>query len=311
MMFFLYIIYCISFVACSANPVRYELTTKQGNLVYYVEKPDEEKTYPFLIAIEGSYVNEVGPLTVLRLHEKLSSAILAWGVGLITLERRGADGKQINTDLFHFYNTPSQRLTDHLYLVHHLRKNNPPGWNGKIIILGGSEGGPIAIKLSRHVNPSVCIALVGCGDQNFKEYIWNVIQQMRPLCYTWVWPLVCWWCSIPNNRSKYDILCEMMKKNPDHKKWWFGQTFRYWADALDQCEVNDFLSLACPCLVVSGSKDVGCSSTDRIVERAKQLDKDVTYACIEYMDHDVLNPQWGTLKIVQQFLEDNLLITAR
>ena len=126
----LYIICSISFVVCDANPVRYELTTEEGNLVYYVETPNGKMTYPFLIAIEGSYVEGAGPLTVLRLHEKLSSTVLAWGIGLITLERRGADGEHIDRDMFHFYNTPSQRLTDHLSLVHHLKKNNPPGWNG-------------------------------------------------------------------------------------------------------------------------------------------------------------------------------------
>ena len=247
---------------------------------------------------------------MLRLHKLLSPAVLTWGVGLVTLERRGADGEQIDADTFHFYNTPSQRLTDHLRLIHHLKKNNPPGWNGKIIIVGGSEGGPIAIKLSQRINPAACIALVGCGDQNFKEYIWNVIQQIQSSCYTWQWPLKRWWSSLPKNKNEYNLLCVRMEKNPDHTKWWFGQTFRYWADALNQCEANDFLSLVCPCLVVSGSNDIECPSTDRIINRAKQLNKNVTYMRIASMAHDVLNPQWDTLKIVQKFLKNNSLIAT-
>jgi len=32
--------------------------------------------------------------------------------------------------------------------------------------MGGSEGGRLAIELADKTNPSICIALVGCGDQS-------------------------------------------------------------------------------------------------------------------------------------------------
>jgi len=198
-------------------------------------------------------------------------------------------------------------LSDHLHLIEHIRENRPAGWNGKLIIIGGSEGGPIAINLARRTNPDACVAIVGCGDQTFQEYIWNVIQAISS-SMSWWQRFLFWWHSIPTDRAGYNKQCEKMKKDPDHKKWWFGQTFRYWADALDQCEMDDFLTLSCPCLVVAGTNDVESEATDRIIQMAKNKNKDVTYLCVEGMGHGALDPQWNVLESMREFLQAKKII---
>ena len=42
-----------------------------GDLVYYIETPAFQSSYPLLVAIEGSYVADSGPTSVLRLHSIL------------------------------------------------------------------------------------------------------------------------------------------------------------------------------------------------------------------------------------------------
>ena len=93
-----------------------------------------------------------------------------------------------------------------------------------------------------------------------------------------------------------------MKENSDPTQFWFGQTYRYWADALDQSEFHESLHLPCPLLVIAGSKDIQCSSTDRLIEQAKQNNLDVAYLRIEGMNHDALNPQWNVIPQVIDFI---------
>lgn len=167
---------CLLFLLISSLCAAFSRHEFSENIVYYLETPKNCTHYPLILAIEGSYDHEIGPQSVLRLHTKLNPLLVQTGFGLITMERRGVDQNQINTTLFHQYNTPSQRLSDHTLLVDHLRKNPPKNWNGQLVIFGGSEGGSIAIKLSHSVKPSACVVLVGCGDQPFKEYIWNIFN---------------------------------------------------------------------------------------------------------------------------------------
>jgi len=98
--------FLLMFASINSASIRHELTVEDEALIYYLEPPEQVETYPILLAIEGSYAANRGPTSVLRLHEKLSPEILSWNVGLMTLERRGADNKNIDKDKYHYYNTP-------------------------------------------------------------------------------------------------------------------------------------------------------------------------------------------------------------
>lgn len=292
-----------NWLVLNSKPIRHVLSLKKSKFVYYLEKPIAMEKYPILLAIEGSFSYSDGIESVLRLHKKLAPHVLSWRVGLVTLERRGVNNNQIDEDVYHRYNVPSQRFLDHLRLIAWLYQNPPAGWDGQFIILGGSEGGPLAIKLAKKIKPLACVTIVGCSGKSFKEYIWETITSMSSAMPWWQRFLSYWWYSIPYTRGDYDKQCAIMKKDPDYKKWWFGQTYLYWSDTLGKSEAGDFLSLSCPCLVVAGSKDIARSSTDQLVERAKKKNKDVTYICIEGMAHDALNPQWNVLGQVYEFLK--------
>ncbi len=278
----------------TAAPTRNEFEIEGNRLTYYLECPSVTDSYPLMLVLEGSFVEELGPQSILRLHDALGQSLLDSGLGMMTMERRGVDGTHIDIDLFHRFNTPSQRLSDHLQLIELLKAHPPPNWNGKLIILGGSEGGPVAIKLANATNPAAIIALVGCGDQTFAEYFWQVLQTISPEDKRSA--------ALPEDRVSYEARIEMMKANPDPTRFWAGQSFLYWADALGQSEYREFLGLKCPAFVVTGSEDIGCDSTDGLIAMARESGKDVTYLRIEGMGHDVLDPQWEVLPQILKWI---------
>jgi pimeloyl-ACP methyl ester carboxylesterase len=283
----------------AAAPIRHELEVGEGRLTYYLDFPNDIGSFPLMVILEGSFVEKVGPKSVLDLHRKLVQPVLDSGIGIVAMDKRGVDGDQIDVAFFHRFNTVSQRLSDHIRLIQRLKANPPANWNGQLVILGGSEGGPIAIKLAHESDPAACIVLVGCGDQTFAEYIWNAIQKIAPSEHRR-------FAMLPEDREAYNSQIEMMKEHPDPMRFWFGQSFLYWSDALDQSEHLEFLNLKCPVFVVSGSEDIECVSTDRLVAMAKKQQQDVSYLRIDGMGHDVLQPQWDVMRQVLGWLNSKL-----
>ncbi len=70
--------------------------------------------------------------------------------GVLTTEQWGVDGDNIDKDVFMQHYTRTQRLSDHISVIKHLKKKPPRGWNGKIILIGISEGGPIVTSLTKN-----------------------------------------------------------------------------------------------------------------------------------------------------------------
>lgn len=160
------------------------------------------------------------------------------------------------------------------------------------------------------MKPAACIAIVGCSDQSFKELVWDTVGSIQSSIPNWIAFLVNWWCELPTNREDYDAWCEYMKENPDSKRWWFGQTFLYYSDALEQTESEEFLNLECPVLVISGSNDLECPSTDELMQRVDTDQQDVTYIKIEGMKHQATDPKWGVLEKVLDFLQKKLELAS-
>lgn len=305
-------LFCLLSSFVFSVPIRQEIQIDQEeSLVYYLDPSTSNHEHPIMIVIEGSYDDEVGPQSILRLHRKMIDSLQNFDISVVMMERRGVDGEEIDEDVFHQFNTPSQRLSDHLILINHLSQHPPSNWNGQFIVLGGSEGGPISIKLAHKIHPLACVALVGCGSTSFKDYIWKVIQLTQLSAPWWDRFVSNWWYELPANLVEFEQRCEMMKANPSPQKKWFGQTFLYWADALEQTEYKEFLELKCPAFVVAGSHDVECSSTDTLMEMAKQNHQDVSYLRIEGMGHDVLAPQWGVIDKVLDLMQDKKLLQPK
>jgi serine-type D-Ala-D-Ala carboxypeptidase/endopeptidase len=319
-----------------------QFSVDEGRISYFAGFPQDESTFPILIHISGSYSHTAGPESVNDGKDLLGIAKM--GFGVITLERRGvAHGKDIDTEEYHYFNTPSQRLSDHLSFVKFLKENPPKNWDGKIIVFGVSEGGPIAVKLADKIKAQACITAVGCSEQTFKEFIWKHINdnffptpsgmgnfQKNIINYLnvdmakgynqWIienimsfqWTIktimsVTRWCQdIPTTRAEYEKICHKMKNNPTHKKFWYGQTYKYWSASLNRSIKEDFLRLECPVLVIFGSHDVEHPSTEKLLNLAEEKGKEnINWLRVDGAGHNVFHPKFQ--EQVCSVLDDFLL----
>ena len=142
------------------------------------------------------------------------------------------------------------------------------------------------------IPPVACIPIVGCGDQTFKEYIWEHLNVYKPK----EGPL----SSL--TRAKYDEICAGFKKDPNPRKFLYGQTYLYWSKALDINEGPTFLTLECPSLVITGEKDLGCAASETLVKKALKLKKKVRYLKIPEADHFVTHPKYGLIKEIGKYI---------
>ena len=116
------------------------------DIVYYMSKPSKP-SFPIAILCGGSSLED-DITSIIHFHRYLLKEFLDLGIGVITLEQQGVDGNQINAREFMEHYTRSNRLSDHRTVIAHLKKHPPKGWNGKLIFLGVSEGGPIVTTLT-------------------------------------------------------------------------------------------------------------------------------------------------------------------
>jgi hypothetical protein len=151
-------------------------------IIYYFSKPDLiDTSYPILIICDGSLSK--GNLTsvlFMRQHPALASRVEPLNIGCLTIEKWGIDGNESNEEEFWQHYTRSQRLTDHLHVIHHLQEHPPVGWNGKILLLGASEGGPIVTDLSI-LCPDVIATIVwsGAGDWPWADVLWQFLENLK------------------------------------------------------------------------------------------------------------------------------------
>ena len=195
----------------------------------------------------------------------------------------------------HHY-TRSQRLQDHIVVIENLIGNRPLGWNGKLIFLGSSEGGPLITALTiQYANiTSATINWCGAGDWNWRDELWVFINNMRKNG-PWWFKLLDWmprWLpfssGIPNNRQDYDVCMDATIINPCADKEFLGMTYRYHADAL-QWPIVEYDKIKTPYLVVAGAQDSIIDSCDTFVCKAQDAGADITYMRIADMDHYIRN----------------------
>lgn len=296
------LIFLLCSVGCLVGkPILNEACTKSGRFLYFAELPELEMNYPIVLAVDGSFGQDRGPHSVLGFHERVAQVFAQSEVGIVTMERFGVNRDYIDKQRFHEKNTPSYRLGHYIDFIDYLNECPPKGWNGKLVILGISEGGPIAIRLADKVKPSALIVLVGCGNQTFKEYIWKILVSMPEEYQQSCFPDIADYTSL---QDAYAEQIQLMKKNPDPFLFWFGQSYLYWSDALDLREDQEFLNLKCPILTVTGSQDVECSSTEELIKRAKEQAQDVSYFKVEGAGHRVLDPEWAIDQHLVNFLDN-------
>lgn len=142
-------------------------------IVYYLTKP-KIISYAIAILCEGSSMK--GLLSsVIPFHRYFLEEFQKWALGVLTIEQWGIDGNTINDDEFWRHYTRTQRLKDHQTVINHLKNEPPEGWNGKLVFLGCSEGGPLVTDLTILYPKETWATInwVGAGDWSWQEELWD------------------------------------------------------------------------------------------------------------------------------------------
>lgn len=275
------------------------------NLIYYLSRPTAA-TFPIAILCEGSS-DRSNVSSVIHFHRYFLKECLDLGAAVLTVEQWGIDGSKIDIDEWTKHYTRSQRLKDHKVVIEHLLNNPPEGWNGKLIFIGVSEGGPIVSSLTLDYQSNILATInwSGAGDWPWREELWVFLQNLveqNPTCPHGVKLSECQDCyEMVAVRGNYDALMDGILGDPDYTKYFLNMTYLYHADALRYPNF-DYQKLKSPYLVVSGGLDTIIDSSDLFVEKAKNEGSPVTYFRIADMDHyvrkrpDILQASFEWLK---------------
>lgn len=295
------------------HPNRFTLEREEESflpIIYYFSAPDEViSTYPILIICDGSLSK--GNLTsvlFMRQYPTLASKIGPLNVGCLTIEKWGIDGNESNEEEFWQHYTRSQRLNDHLRVIHHLQEHPPIGWNGKILLLGASEGGPLVTDLSI-LCPNVIASIVwsGAGDWNWADELWQYFEHWKQNSF-WIrfYASIPRWLpfssDIPPTRPEFDALVQEIIANPSPDLWMGGMTYLYHADAFQKAPV-DYSKIKTPLLVVAGTEDSIIDSCDQFVQKGLEAGAPITYFRVDGMDHyirkrpDIIEKSFAWLKL--------------
>lgn len=275
---------------------------KAPNIRYYFSPPPSTtKKFPIAVLCTGSSQKDKLH-SVIHFHRFYLQEFLDLGIGVLTIEQWGIDGdEKIDKEEFWNHYTRSQRLDDHKQVLWHLSENKPAGWNGKLIFLGVSEGGPIVLALTNHFKNSTLATMNFCGAglYSWQKELFDFMQDLLP---TAPWHLRTGIRGlelinmlpekiIPSSSfllSDEKKFCSFMENdilnNPTTDKDFLGMSYKYHADAIKFEEPNFEVFQNVPLLVVAGSKE-NLNSCDAFVKMAENYKAKITYKKIEGMDH--------------------------
>lgn len=140
------------------------------------------------------------------------------------------------------------------------------------------------------------INFAGIGAWSCKDEILASIEHIR-INGSFITKIIMWWSGLPKTRERYEAIVSKIVKDPDHKKFWFGQTHKYWADAFTRMvDMNALVALKIPMLVIMGSLDPAIESCDEFVEKGIAANMPITYWRLDGIEHLIAKQRPGILK---------------
>jgi pimeloyl-ACP methyl ester carboxylesterase len=253
--------------------------------VFYLTKPNQQK-FPIAVLCEGSTsANDIESVWSFHNFEQFST-LSEMGLGILTIEKDGGSANAIDKSRFFANYTRSKRFRDHVAVIDHLLKNPPSGFDGRLIFIGASEGGPLVNQLSLHYPQTIAtINWSGAGDWPWPDEIWAWGEQVRkenPILAS----IYGWWHKIPKTREGFDSVMAETIHDPSDKRWFLGMTYRYHADAI-KTPLFQYYRIHAPMLVVCATKDSLINSCDDFVVKAKSVSAPITYWRVEGMEHRI------------------------
>lgn len=260
------------------------LRTDGSELNTYFTKPEQD-SFPIVLAVQGSECESVLPL-----HKQFAPLVTNIGAGIISLEKQGIlPNNKIIQQEYDQTNCSSHRIQDHLILVQQLRNGLIPGWNGQLILVGGSEGGAVASAIAARCPETVASVFYSTGGGM------GVREQLRLATRRYFEKKRAPNFVIKAGLAMADAQLDEIMANPTHKKMFLGYTYKWWHDYALQLEMimSDMLSLSSPIFYVHGTDDelIPIESADRLAaEFERQGKTNLKYVRLPGYPHDLRRP---------------------
>ena len=202
----------------------------QGAIEYLWAEPQGKEAYPLVVYLDGSDCRSVTNVVA------YAEPLLELGMAIVLPEKRGVhvddDGVRCSSEFLHT-NDRAQRVASAVSVVEHLRVHLAR-WDGRVVVLGASEGGAIAAAVALALPKTVAVvSLAGGGMSQADE-----LRLLDP-------------------RAALDAKFEEIRRDPTPDKTWLGpsNTYKRWASYLDYTPASDFARLDVPVFVAHGERD--------------------------------------------------------
>ncbi len=119
--------------------------------------PSSTPSSPIVFAIQGSFCESAHSW-----HADLCEQMSSLGLGLIVLEKQGISRDTVNLLEYNQTNCLQNRLEDYVLCLKNVHLISP-GWDGKIVFWGESEGGMLAAALAGQTPQTAAVLLFGAG----------------------------------------------------------------------------------------------------------------------------------------------------
>jgi pimeloyl-ACP methyl ester carboxylesterase len=230
----------IAIITASAASAAFASTLPRADgssIVYHLDNAEIGPSRSLLLILQGSGCDPVGERPWLSSEPPL----VAPGSGVLAIEKYGVSPTQPKTgfvdgcsaDFWH-HDTLQQRVADAVQVIAHLR--GAPWWNGKLVIMGGSEGGAIAAMLAPLVPETRAVVIMSSG---IGVPVADLIRSAVP----------------PPVVAQLDAALAEARANPTGDKRFAGASYRWWADAARVTPAAMLLQTNVPVLLIHGERD--------------------------------------------------------
>ena len=263
--------------ASAAEIYPFFLERQDGSVLEGYFSPPSTSGAPIIFAVQGSSCE-----SVLQWHKSLSDKASVLGLGVIALEKQGISRKGIDLFAYSQTNCLQNRLGDYAVCLENAHLICP-GWEGKPIFWGESEGGMLAAALAGQTPETAAVLLFGAGGgiKPREEVKWALQHRLEKRGAMQD--------EIDEYMSFLDEQMDAMILDPTPEKQFLGNTYKWWASFLGAEEAAAPLNQqSLPICLVHGVEDgqIPVLSADLAAESLAKTNA-LTYFRLERYGHDL------------------------
>jgi pimeloyl-ACP methyl ester carboxylesterase len=236
----------------SSALVQYAVPRLDGTgISYYLAANTGDNKQPILLIIHGSDCNSIANHPRIRRFERVATDAVALYVdkyGITTeLPWSESDDRNDCPDVHLERNTLNQRVLDILRVVGELRQT-AHWWDGKLFIVGGSEGAIVAESVAPLVPETQSLIIFGFGGRWFENDVLHSVQVSLNADG-----------ESPQAQAKRlktvrDLLAGALRDRDAAKNLW-GYSHAWWASMLEFDQLEALRRVHVPVLALQGSED--------------------------------------------------------